>query len=168
MTINDLNNLPSAELHTALLKCCGAARWVDRIMAIFPVNNKQALMDGAIRCWNECTEKDWLEAFTHHPQIGDVKTLRQKFTATANWAEDEQAGVSHASEETIRELADKNKMYKEKFGYIFIVCATGKTASEMLRLLNERMHHTPQEEIHIAMKEQQKITLLRLEKLLQA
>lgn len=125
-------------------------------------------MDGANRCWNECTEQDWLEAFTHHPQIGDVKTLQQKFADTASWAEGEQAGVTYASDETIQALADYNKLYKKKFGYIFIVCATGKTASVMLGLLNERLHHTPHEEIHIAMKEQQKIILLRLEKLLQA
>ena len=116
--------------------------------------------------WYECSEADWLDAFTHHPKIGDVESLKKKFASTANWASGEQSGVDKASEEIIKALAEANRLYEEKFGYIFIVCATGRSAEEMLGLLHARLLHDPETEIEIAADEQNKITKLRLEKLL--
>lgn len=110
--------------------------------------------------------KDWLEAFTHHPRIGDVKNLRQKFASTAQWSQDEQKGVHGVPEDVIQALADGNARYEKKFGHIFLVCATGKSAQEMLALLQQRLHNTPETELRVAMQEQAKITRLRLEKLL--
>jgi 2-oxo-4-hydroxy-4-carboxy-5-ureidoimidazoline decarboxylase len=111
------------------------------------------------------TRDDWLEAFAAHPRIGDLDSLRKKFATTADWAGGEQAGVAGADESVIRALADGNRAYEAKFGHIFIVCATGKTAPEMLALLIERLTNDPDTELRIAAAEQAKITRLRLEKL---
>lgn len=115
---------------------------------------------------NQVDEADWREAFTHHPKIGDIDSLREKFTSTKAWAESEQKGAAEASEEILKNLASGNRKYEDKFGYIFIVCATGKSAAEMLALLKERLENDPEDEIAIAAEEQRKITQIRLEKLL--
>jgi 2-oxo-4-hydroxy-4-carboxy-5-ureidoimidazoline decarboxylase len=109
---------------------------------------------------------DMLEAFSHHPEIGsDIASLRQRFAATAAWSSAEQAGVAGADDATLEALRDGNVRYREKFGYVFLVCATGKTAAEMLALLRARLAHDPDTELQIAAAEQAKITRLRLEKL---
>ena len=92
--------------------------------------------------------------------------LREKFATTADWSGNEQASVKQASEEVLQRLADGNEAYYEKFGYIFIVCATGKSAGEMLALLEERLPNDPADEIKIAAGEQEKILEIRLNKLL--
>jgi len=166
MTLAALNSLPLPQLKEALRQCCGATAWVDRMSERFPVKDTGGLLDAAGSIWRACTEDDWKEAFSHHPQIGDLASLKQKFASTAQWAAGEQAAVQQASESTLEELAAGNRQYLEKFGYIFIVCATGKSAAEMLHLLKERLPHTPGEEIWVAMAEQEKITKIRLEKLL--
>lgn len=166
MTLAALNSLPLPQLKEALRQCCGAAAWVTRMSERFPVKDTAALFDAAGNIWQTCTEADWKEAFSHHPRIGDLASLKQKYAATAQWAAGEQAAVQQASESILEELATGNRQYLEKFGYIFIVCATGKSAAEMLHLLKERLPHTPEEEIRVAMAEQEKITKIRLEKLL--
>jgi 2-oxo-4-hydroxy-4-carboxy-5-ureidoimidazoline decarboxylase len=166
MTLTQLNNLPSQQLKDELFKCCGSSQWVEKMTAIFPVDNEAKLLEEATRQWYLCTEADWREAFTHHPKIGDKDSIKKKFASTAQWAAGEQSGVNQASDETINALAEGNKKYEEKFGYIFIVCATGKSADEMLDILNSRLLNNTGEEIKIAMEEQNKITLLRLKKLL--
>ena len=110
--------------------------------------------------------QDYLEAFSHHPQIGaDPEKLRKKFKGTHQWASHEQSGMREASEACIQELAQRNREYYDRFGYIFIVCATGKTANEMLSLLKDRLSNTQETELLIAANEQAKITQIRLEKL---
>jgi len=168
MTLHQLNHLPKNELYEALFKCCGSAAWVNKMLSVFPVEDYVDLVEDAEEKWNECTKADYLEAFSHHPKIGDVDSLKQKFASTAQWASGEQAGVNEASDDIIRQLAEGNKAYEEKFGYIFIVCATGKSAGEMLAILNERLPNTPEEEIQNAADQQMQITKLRLEKLLNA
>ena len=168
MTLAELNNLPPAALKDALTKCCGAARWVEQMAAAFPVKDKQQLLDDAERIWLACSESDWREAFTHHPKIGDISSLKEKFASTSQWAEGEQSSVRHTSKQVLQALAEGNTQYEQKFGYIFIVCATGKRAEEMLALLQARLHNTPADEIKTAMGEQNKITKIRLEKLLAA
>ncbi len=108
---------------------------------------------------------DWLEAFGAHPKIGDLDALRAKFAATAAWTAHEQAGAHGAPDDLLRELAEENCRYEARFGYIFIVCATGKTAGEMLTVLKARLTNYPAEEIKIAAGEQAKITRIRLEKI---
>ena len=116
--------------------------------------------------WFSLSGQDWLEAFSHHPKIGNIRSLQSKFQKTAKLSESEQKSISHVSEDILKEIAEGNQLYEKKFGYIFIVCATGKTAEEMLALLNERLKNDPEAELLIAAKEQNKITRLRLEKLL--
>ncbi len=138
------------------------------MMKHFPFKNESELYTKAADIWyGDCGEKDYLEAFTHHPKIGDVKSLKKKFASTANWAGNEQGKVQEATPEVIRELAKKNKSYEKNNGFIFIVCATGKSAFEMLDLLTYRLRHTTEEEINVAMGEQFKITIIRLKKLLE-
>jgi 2-oxo-4-hydroxy-4-carboxy-5-ureidoimidazoline decarboxylase len=166
MTLHDLNMLPKPQLRQELEKCCGSSAWVERVMNFFPIEDLVELLEDAEEQWYKCSPEDWKEAFSHHPKIGDINSLRKKFAATANWAMGEQSGTSTAPEETIKALAKGNKEYEDKFGYIFIVCATGKSAEEMLAILQSRLPNEPEKEIEIAADEQNKITRLRLEKLL--
>ncbi|MBC7888136.1 MAG: 2-oxo-4-hydroxy-4-carboxy-5-ureidoimidazoline decarboxylase [Ferruginibacter sp.] len=165
MTLHELNILPTESLKQELFKCCGSANWVNKMLPFFPADDLVEILEDAEEQWYACTEEDWKEAFTHHPKIGDVDSLEKKFAATAQWASGEQATVNTASRDIISDLAAANESYEKKFGYIFIVCATGKTAEEMLTLLRQRLSNGPEEEIKIAMDEQNKITLLRLQKL---
>lgn len=167
MTLHELNTLNKQQLIEELIKCCGSASWVNRMLPFIPADDIIELLEDAEEQWWQCGEEDWKEAFSHHPKIGDVESLTKKFTSTAQWALGEQSGVSLASEETIKALAEDNRLYEEKFGYIFIVCATGKSAEEMLGILQSRLKNKPEEEILIAADEQNKITKLRIEKLLE-
>lgn len=167
MTLHEFNILPKELLVEELTKCCGSSSWVQRMLPFIPANDMVELLEDAEEQWWLCSEADWKEAFTHHPKIGDMDSLKKKFASTANWASGEQSGVQDANEKTLEALAEGNRLYEEKFGYIFIVCATGKSATEMLELLQERLKNTPEEEIQIAADEQNKITKLRIEKLLQ-
>ena len=169
MTLSELNSLPKPDLAEALQKCCGAMAWVENMAAKFPIVDAETLLAQATTTWNSLPEADWREAFTHHPKIGgNVAALREKFASTSTWAEGEQASVREASQETLEALAAGNTEYEQKFGYIFIVCATGKSADEMLGLLLARLPNKPEDEILIAAGEQDKITRIRLEKLLAA
>src|SRR4051812_22776799 len=163
--IERVNSLPVELVGIDLGKCCGSSRWVERMVAERPFHTMEDLLAVAERVWWELSEGDWLEAFGHHPKIGDVESLRKKFASTANWAAGEQGGVSAASEEILRELAAGNEAYEKKFGFIFIICATGKSAGEMLAALRERLPHERDQELRIAAGEQAKITALRLKKL---
>ncbi|QIL77105.1 2-oxo-4-hydroxy-4-carboxy-5-ureidoimidazoline decarboxylase [Hymenobacter sp. HDW8] len=166
MTLPELNALPKPALTEALRKCCGSMAWVESMTDIFPVPDKDALFEQAATIWYGLSEHDWREAFTHHPKIGEINSLKEKFASTSAWAAGEQAAVQHSSQAVLEALAEGNTRYEEKFGYIFIVCATGKSAEEMLALLQARLPNEPDEEIKIAMGEQAKITQIRLEKLL--
>lgn len=166
MTLSDLNALPRAARAEALAICCGAAAWVATLNEQFPFASPAALYEAAERTWYRLTEADWREAFLHHPKIGDVDALKEKFASTATWAAGEQGAVKQASLDTLEALAVGNAAYEYKFDYIFIVCATGKSATEMLALLQARLPNAPSQELKIAMGEQAKITRLRLEKLL--
>ena len=165
MTLHELNTLPREQLIEELTKCCGSSAWVNKMLPFFPADDLVELLEDAEEQWYKCSENDWKEAFSHHPKIGDIDSLKKKFASTAQWASGEQSGVNTASEQTIEALAAGNKKYEEKFGYIFIVCATGKTAEEMLGILASRLPNDAKEEIEIAADEQRKITRLRLEKL---
>ncbi|CAN5556962.1 2-oxo-4-hydroxy-4-carboxy-5-ureidoimidazoline decarboxylase [soil metagenome] len=166
MNLDQLNQSSSEQLQAELIRCCGSARWVEKLLVGRPYASTAELFDASDRIWQSLTSTDWLEAFSHHPKIGDLESLKTKFASTSDWASGEQGGVALASQRVIEDLAAGNKAYEEKFGYIFIVCATGKTAGEMLALLQERLYNPPEVEIKKAAVEQNKITHLRLEKLL--
>lgn len=172
MTLQELNTLSQPQLKEELLKCCGSSTWVKMMMAYFPADDLVELLEDAEVMWYECSKDDWKEAFAHHPKIGDLESLANKFASTAHpvaigWASGEQSGVNGAAKETIEALAEANRLYEEKFGYIFIVSATGKSAGEMLAILQSRLSNAPEEEIKIAAEEQNKITKLRLQKLIE-
>lgn len=167
MTLNEFNNLSTEERKEGLRKCCGSPAWVQKMTESFPFSGKEALLQTADEIWNGLNESDRLEAFRHHPKIGDVASLKEKFASTANWASGEQSSVQQASQQTLEALAEGNRKYEDKFGFIFIVCATGKSAKEMLHLLQSRLPNDRKTEIKIAAAEQAAITKLRLEKLLQ-
>jgi 2-oxo-4-hydroxy-4-carboxy-5-ureidoimidazoline decarboxylase len=166
MTLAELNALSYPQLAQELTRCCGSSRWVEEMKLIFPVRNESTLLNEAENIWNNCSEEDWKEAFTHHPKIGDIDSLKEKFASTSQWAEGEQVGVQKTTQQVLEELAEGNKEYEDKYGYIFIVCASGKSAEEMLSMLKLRLLNTPEDELNIAMEEQDKITKLRLQKLL--
>lgn len=150
----------------AMLRCCGAQRWADAMVAGRPYRSRTHLLGEAERVWWRLGERDWREAFAHHPQIGtDLAALRERFGAAADWSAGEQSGVAGADDETLGALAAGNKAYLERFGYIFIVCASGKSAAEMLALLRARLDNPPAAEVRIAAGQQAEITALRLEKL---
>jgi 2-oxo-4-hydroxy-4-carboxy-5-ureidoimidazoline decarboxylase len=148
-----------------LTACCGASRWVERMLARRPFGSADALLTAARDEWFALAEADWREAFAHHPRIGDREALRARFPATAHLSEREQSGVAGAADDVLEALAGANRDYEARFGYIFIVCATGKTAEEMLALLRDRLGNDAADEIRIAAAEQARITALRLQSL---
>ena len=155
-----LNGLPAPAARAALTRCCGSGRWVAGMMGRRPWASATALYADAEAVWAELGHDDFLEAFGHHPRIGAPADQTDEA-----WARQEQARVGDADGETRRSLVGANERYLARFGYIFIVCATGKTADEMLALLQARLACAPHDEIAVAAGEQKKITRLRLGKL---
>jgi 2-oxo-4-hydroxy-4-carboxy-5-ureidoimidazoline decarboxylase len=160
-----MNKIPSSELKTKLLECCHSEHWAKCLCDLAPFNDLDDLKEKSENIWNQCKETDWLEAFKAHPQIGDIKTLEAKYASTKETSQSEQAGVKDAQLEVLKALKKYNDDYLKKFGFIFIVCATGKSASEMLELLKSRIDNTRSQELINAKNEQNKITHIRLEKL---
>ncbi|MBI4347337.1 MAG: 2-oxo-4-hydroxy-4-carboxy-5-ureidoimidazoline decarboxylase [Elusimicrobia bacterium] len=165
MTLDELNRLPEAEALDAFRNCCGSSRWAREMVFGRPYAAREALLDAADQRWAALSKPDRLEAFDHHPRIGE-RQLREKFGATAAWAGQEQSGVKTATEDVLAALAQGNRDYERRFGHIFLVCATGKGAAELLAILRRRMANEPEAEFAEACGEQAKITRLRLEKLL--
>jgi OHCU decarboxylase len=161
-----LNRLSGEEARAALLACCGSMRWADAVTALRPFWDVGQLLNIGGRIWRELGREDWLEAFRAHPQIGESKAEKETGAEAQRWAEGEQSRARDASTETLDALADANREYAERFGFIFIVCATGKTAEEMLALLRSRLDHDPEDELRVAADEQWRITELRLRKFL--
>ena len=166
MTLEKINNFTGRDTITFFLLSCGSKHWADEMRKRRPFSSVEEVHAAAEEIWHSLNEKDWRQAFGCHPRIGDINVLRKKYQSTAAMASGEQSGVAAASEKTIQALAKGNELYEAKFGYIFIVCATGKSADEMLALLNARLNNYPDEEIKIAAQEQAKITRIRLEKFL--
>ena len=136
------------------------------MLAHRPFGDDAHLHATAERVWTTMQRADILEAFDHHPRIGaNLDALREKFSRTADLSIREQAGATAASEADLSRLRDGNVAYEARFGHIFIVCATGKTAAQMADLLDARIHNDPDAELRIAAAEQAKITRLRLESL---
>jgi 2-oxo-4-hydroxy-4-carboxy-5-ureidoimidazoline decarboxylase len=149
-----------------LARCCGSRRWVDGMLERRPFGSGQAMHAAARAVWARLGPADHLEAFACHPVIGaDLADLRARFRTTHAWSSEEQSGVADADEATLRDLQRANQAYRERFGYIFIVCASGKSAREMLDALRVRLANDPATETVVAAAEQANITALRLEKL---
>ncbi len=164
--LDRLNSLPAEDARREFLKCCGSTAWAEEMIEQRPFPSVETLKTTSDEVWSSLEEKDWLEAFHSHPKIGEKKAAAPTATEAQMWSEQEQSGTRDAATETMAELARLNREYEEKFGFIFIVCATGKTSGEMLALLRERLGNTSEQELRIAAAEQAKITELRFNKLL--
>ena len=166
--IDRLNDLAREAAEAELLKCCGSSRWAREVASRRPFGGADELLDAADDACRTLGERDWLEAFSHHPKIGEQRAAAAQTRDERAWSTSEQSGMNAADGAARDELARLNRAYEEQFGYIFIVCAAGKTPAEMLALLRERLGHDAAAEIKVAAEEQRRITQLRLRKLLEA
>ncbi|MGZ4808989.1 MAG: allantoicase [Thermoanaerobaculia bacterium] len=156
-----------------LRSCCGSSKWIAAVSQARPFADWSALVAAADRVWSGLEPRDQMEAFRAHPRIGETSRLDAGDSSPSaglgmtrtRWTADEQSGTRSASNETMNELAKANEEYEKKFGHVFLICATGRTADEMLASARQRMNNDPATELRIAAEEQRKITALRLEKL---
>ena len=166
MTLDQLNRLSAEQAKGEFLKCCGSTAWATKMCDARPFADNDSLSAEADAVCESLNEEDWLEAFRAHPKIGETKAATDQSQQAQGWSAQEQLGVENAARETVDELAQKNHDYEARFGFIFIVCATGKSPEEMLTILKSRIGNDRRDELLIAAEEQRKITRLRLEKLL--
>ena len=164
VAIERLNGLSTSHAASEMERFCGAAAWCYSMAERRPFQDRQAMKAAAEASFDAMTQADWLEAFSHHPKIGDIQSLRMKFAGNRDWSAGEQAGVAVTGDDVMVRLADGNAAYERTFGFIFIVCATGKSAEEMLAMLQQRLSNEREKEIEIASREQRKITQLRIDK----
>ncbi len=167
MKLEILNHLPQPEARAAFERCCGANRWISSMMVLRPYRDRQALLTASDRAFDQLTSTDWIEAFRHHPRIGEVPGTLSRLSPAADWAGNEQRGATDVSEATRAALVRRNRDYEARYGFIFIICATGKTGDQMLAELEKRMSNDPETELEVAADEQKKITALRIAKLLE-
>jgi len=163
--VDSFSQLTDQELGRVLARCCSSTAWVASVVAQRPYADGIDLHVAADRAFNALTESDWMEAFAGHPKIGDIDQLRIKFGGDKEWSRGEQSLVARSSEQTLASLAQQNALYERKFGFIFIVCATGRSAEQMRDMLNSRLANDRPTEIRNASVEQRKITHLRIDKL---
>jgi 2-oxo-4-hydroxy-4-carboxy-5-ureidoimidazoline decarboxylase len=171
MRLDDLNALDADAAARTLLRCCGSARWAAQMAAARPFASAGVMGVVADVVWSALDAADWLEAFAAHPRIGagtggSAKASAER-QASDDWSAEEQSRVGDAAQDVRDRLARRNHEYEARFGYIFIVCATGRSAGEMLGTLEARLPNDPDTELRIAANEQRKITRLRLEKLVE-
>lgn len=150
------------------MKCCGSTAWAKQMSDARPFSNSDELSSIADEIWWKLTEEDWLEAFRAHPKIGEKKAEAGQSAQAQQWSANEQSESQKAAAETKAALGDGNLEYEQRFGFIFIICATGKSAEEILEALNGRLNNDSKTELRVAAEEQRKITKLRLGKLLRA
>jgi len=158
-----LNNLSPENATRELMKCCGSTSWVKAMVEHRPFEKKFDLFSASEVFWFELEESDWLEAFKHHPKLGDVTDLEEKFPETSDLSAKEQKKINKATAKEFGELRELNQRYEEKFGFIFISCAKGKSAPTILSELTQRCENSIEKEIKNATIEQNKITRIRLE-----
>jgi len=161
MTLEEVNRLGPLRARNEFLQCCGSSRWAAAMAEARPFATVDVMQTRASAIWSSLGRSDWLEAFAAHPKIGEARPL-------SAWSSAEQAGMQTADARAKARLADLNAVYEARFGYIFIVCATGRSPAEMLSLLETRLGNDVERELPIAADEQRKITALRLTKLVDA
>jgi len=167
MTLNEFNKLSKQDATIELEKCCVSKCWIQHMIENMPFASADELISKTATIWyDQCRELDWQAAFEGHPKIGDITSLKEKYSNTKNWASTEQANIVEADEEILKALVKANDAYLNKFGYIFIVSASGKSAKAMLSIINARLDNTKEDELHLAKGEQHKITVIRLAKLI--
>ena len=166
ITVARLDAMPVAEAAFKLAACCGASKWVAGMLAQRPFGSRDRLFEASDEVADTLAEPDWLEAFSHHPRIGQRRSNSAGSTTAESWSTGEQSAVVTASTEVRAALVDANDKYESRFGFIFIICANGRSAEEILAMLEVRMSNERVDEVLVAAREQQRITRLRLEKLL--
>ena len=159
VTLDDLNHLEREAAEASLARCCGSSAWARSMAAARPFATLDAMVSAGDAIWRSLGPADWLEAFAAHPRIGEQ-------ASGSSWSNREQSGMLAAADDVRRRLASGNAEYLSRFGYIFIVCATGKTAAELLAALEARLSNNRAVELQVAAEEQRKITGLRLAKLM--
>ena len=163
-TLAAWNAADATEARNAMLACCGSKRWADAMVALRPIASVFVLSEAADRVWATMQEADWLEAFACHPRIGDRNASIHAGEQSAAWSRTEQAQTNSASDRVLEEIAAGNERYEERFGFTYIVCATGKSAEEMLAILNRRLGSTREIELREAAEQQRQIIQIRLGK----
>lgn len=161
-----LNGMSVDRAEAQFLKCCGSKRWAQAMARARPFESEQTIFDEADALFGLLSDEDWLEAFRAHPKIGEKKAAADQSEMAKKWSSQEQSRVESTAAETRQALSEGNREYEQRFGFIFIVCATGKSAEEMLTMLEQRMANDPAAELRVAAEEQRKITHLRLRRLL--
>jgi 2-oxo-4-hydroxy-4-carboxy-5-ureidoimidazoline decarboxylase len=162
------NGLPSAEAAEEILPCCGSKAWAIGMASRRPIQDEAMLLAASDEVWGKLPESDWLEAFRSHPRIGESNVPASAAERFAAWSKEEQGRVRAADEELKIALAEGNRVYEEKFGRTFIVCATGKSPSEILGTIMKRLRNDERTELREAAEQQRQIAQLRLKKWLQA
>lgn len=166
LTLARLNQLPPAEAAERFRACCGSSRWVELMVTRRPFATVEALLTAADESWRSTGPADWDEAFAHHPRIGERRPAAQVSTTARTWSEGEQGGVAQSDARTRAALAEAGAAYERRFGRIYIVCAAGRSAGELLADIEARLGNDPEREHAVAAEEQRKITRLRLRTLL--
>jgi 2-oxo-4-hydroxy-4-carboxy-5-ureidoimidazoline decarboxylase len=161
------NQAAEASAFDAMIACCGARRWAAVMTSARPLASEEALHEAVDRAWDAMTEHDWLEAFACHPRIGERKPVHGS-VQSATWSREEQSSTAVATQSVLSQLAEDNARYEEKFGFIYIVCATGKSSEEMLRILDRRLSSDRASELREAAEQQRQIMHIRLRKWLEA
>jgi 2-oxo-4-hydroxy-4-carboxy-5-ureidoimidazoline decarboxylase len=162
--IETWNAMSEADAAAAVLPCCGSHAWAHGLAARRPLSTLPELLAASDAAWWSLPEADWKQAFDSHPRIGEQHAQGEVTPESINWSIGEQGLAVQCDEEAKKLLALGNRAYEQKFGRIFIVCATGKSTQEMLGILERRMHHTAEEEMQEAAEQQRQITHIRLQK----
>lgn len=164
--LRQFNELPTEAARAALRECCGSGRWAAAVEAQRPFASRSALLECAETVWWGLDPSDWLEAFRSHPRIGERAAEAGQTRREQDWSAREQAGMDAAVPDVRAAMEVRNREYEARFGHIFIVCAAGRSADEMLRTVEQRLGNDPAQELRVAAAEQARITRLRLEALL--
>lgn len=164
ITLDHLNRLPADQAAESFRACCGSARWIAAMVSGRPYSDLDTLLGAAESAWRNAGPEDWEEAFAHHPRIGEPP---DRAGGSAAWSATEQRGALESDEPTRRVLAETNAAYQRRFGRRYIVCATGRTAEEILADLRARVDNDPVVELRVAAAEQGRITAMRLRKLIE-
>jgi allantoicase len=160
------NLQPQQKTIKSLLDCCGCNKWAEQLATLRPFATRAQVSEASDKIWTALSHDDWLEAFRHHPPIGGKQAATKQSATASRWSSAEQSRAQVAPSAVLTAIAEGNRAYAAKFGYVFLICATAKTSEEILQAMKQRMSNNPETELRVAAEEQRKITRLRLEKLL--
>ena len=158
LSLDELNALPEQDAAVKLRECCGSSHWVERMLKARPFPGTAALLHAADAAWDGTRPSDWLEAFAAHPRIGE--------RARTAWSREEQHAAGASGSHVSARIAELNHEYEERFGHIYIVCATGRSGEEIMADILARMENDAEHELRVSAREQHRITRLRLGKLI--